>query len=157
MTLARLTVLTTLTYEGAHWTRLCQALEVPSSFGSTSPRGPDFEAALGLQRCRDTGEDPDTRFSLPRLRWIHVDHAGSRQGGAPPGFPRGLAITGSAGRSAPVLAEHALFFALSRPTLYWPSLPAQHAREWGVPGQDNLRGLYGLDHGHCRLLPLVPD
>lgn len=148
MTLAGLTVLTTLTYEGAHWTRLCQALGGAEILRFDKPEGPDFEAALARSDVAILAKDPDTRFfSAPRLRWIHVDHAGLDKAARPEAFREGLAITGSAGRSAPVLAEHALFFALSLAYNSPAFLAAQHARQWGVPGQDNLRGLYGRTMG----------
>jgi phosphoglycerate dehydrogenase-like enzyme len=67
--------------------------------------------------------------------------------GSSAAFRPGLTVTGSAGRSAPVLAEHAMFFALALAYRYPAFLDAQRAHQWGVPGQDELRGLYGRTMG----------
>jgi phosphoglycerate dehydrogenase-like enzyme len=47
------------------------------------------------------------------LKWIHADHAGANNSAHPELFRRGIILTASAGRSAPVLAEHIFFFMLS--------------------------------------------
>lgn len=148
MALAGLTVLTTLAYRDAHWQRLCTALDGAEVLRFEQPEGPDFEAALARSDIAILAKDPDARFfAAPRLRWIHVDHAGLDKAARPEAFRDGLAITGSAGRSAPVLAEHALFFALSLAYNAPAFLAAQRERQWGVPGQENLRGLFGRTMG----------
>lgn len=143
-----LTVITTLRYEGEHWARLAEALDGAEIVRFDSPDEPGFAEVLDRTDVAIIAKDPDERFyRVPQLRWIHVDHAGLDKAAKPEAFRPGLTITGSAGRSAPVLAEHALFFALTlaygAPVFY----DAQRAHQWGVPGQENLRGLFGRTMG----------
>lgn len=143
-----LTMVTTLRYQGDHWRRLTEALAGVEILRFENPEAPGFFEALARADFAIIEKDADQRFyDQPRLRWIHVDHAGLDKAARPEAFRPGLALTGSAGRSAPVLAEHALFFALSltynAPAFY----EAQRAHQWGVPGQDDLRGLFGRTIG----------
>lgn len=99
--------------------------------------------------------DLDERFlRAPRLRWVHCDHSGLTKSARPEVFERGLVVTGSAGRSAPALAQHAFFFALgltfdSRGLLrmqdqhVWRGLADYHEREalWG-----RTLGIVGMGH-----------
>lgn len=58
--------------------------------------------------------DLDDRFvAAPHLRWVHCDHSGLNRSARADVFERGLVVTGSAGRSAPALAQHAFYFALA--------------------------------------------
>ena len=143
-----MTVVTTLKYQGEHWNRLAAALAGMEILRFDSPDAPGFMEALARADCAIVEKDADERFyAHPRLRWIHVDHAGLDKAARPEAFRPGLALTGSAGRSAPVLAEHALFFALTltynAPAFY----DAQRAHRWGITGQNDLRGLYGRTIG----------
>lgn len=143
-----LTVLTTLRYQGDHWQALERALEGAEILRFDGTDDPGLPEALARSDVAILAKDPDDRFfEAPRLRWIHVDHAGLDRAAKPQAFREGLAITGSAGRSAPVLAEHALFFALN--LAYGASAfhEAQRAHRWGVPGQEDLRGLFGRTMG----------
>ncbi len=143
-----LTVLTTLRYQGSHWQALAQALDGAEILRFEGADDPGFAQALARADVAILAKDPDDRFfEAPRLKWIHVDHAGLDRAAKPQAFRDGLAITGSAGRSAPVLAEHALFFALN--LAYGASAfhEAQRAHRWGVEGQENLRGLFGRTMG----------
>lgn len=143
-----LRVVTTLAYEGAHWDGLAAALKGTEIRRFDSPDGDGFDAALAQADVAILAKDPDMRIlCAPNLRWIHVDHAGLNRAAVPEAFREGLVVTGSAGRSAPVLAEHALFFALTLAYRYPAFLDAQRAHQWGVPGQDELRGLYGRTMG----------
>lgn len=64
------------------------------------------------------------------LKWIHCCHAGLDQTACPEVFSRGIVLTGSAGRSAPALAEHAVMFMLGL-TYDLPMLQrAREKREW---------------------------
>jgi phosphoglycerate dehydrogenase-like enzyme len=47
------------------------------------------------------------------LKWVHCDHSGVNNSAHPEIFERGILLTSSAGRSAPVLAEHIFFLMLS--------------------------------------------
>jgi phosphoglycerate dehydrogenase-like enzyme len=143
-----LTVVTTVKFTGSHWDRLAQALAGADIRRFASPNDPQFHEALATADVAILAADPDERIlRAPRLRWIHVDHAGLNKTARPEAFRSGLAVTGSAGRSAPVLAEHAMFFALALAYQYPAFLDAQRAHQWGVPGQDKLRGLFGRTMG----------
>ena len=144
-------VLATVSYAGAHLERL-RAAFAPAPLTLVS-RG---DAAAVKRALPDTdvavlAGDLDRRFIdpalAPRLRWVHCDHAGLNQSAGPEVFERGLLVTSSAGRSAPALAEHALFFMLALAYRYPAFLDAQRRHEWGVPGQDELRGLIGRTVG----------
>lgn len=142
------TVVTTLRITGHHWERLAQALAGARILRFDSPDSPEFHNALVEADVAILAADPDERvLRAPRLRWIHVDHAGLNKAARPEAFRPGLVVTGSAGRSAPVLAEHALFFALALAYEYPAFLDAQRAHRWGVPGQEKLRGLFGRTLG----------
>jgi phosphoglycerate dehydrogenase-like enzyme len=143
-----LVIVTTVRYEGAHWERLAQALSGARILRFDNGDDPELDKALPEADIAILAKDPDERLLLgPRLRWIHVDHAGLNKTARPEAFRPGMVVTGSAGRSAPVLAEHALFFALSLTYRYPAFLDAQRAHLWGIPGQDELRGLYGRTLG----------
>ena len=143
-----LKVVTTLKFSGEHWERLVQALAGDEILRFHDVDDPAFETALGEADIALLAADPDLRvLRAPRLRWVHVDHAGLNKAAKPEAFRDGLILTGSAGRSAPVLAEHALFFALALAYEYPSFLDAQRAHRWGVPGQDRLRGLFGRTMG----------
>ena len=58
-----------------------------------------------------------------------------------------MIVTGSAGRSSPALAEHALLFMLALSYNFPAFLDAQRSRRWGFPGMNRLRGLYGKTAG----------
>ncbi len=99
--------------------------------------------------------DLDDRFlAAPRLRWVHCDHSGLTKSARPEVFERGLIVTGSAGRSAPALAQHAFYFALGltfdargllrmQDAHTWRGLPDYHEREalWG-----RALGIIGMGH-----------
>lgn len=143
-----LTVLTTLAYQGAHWNGLAAALEGAEVLRFDGPDAPGFDAAVARADVAILRKDPEPSvLAAPRLRWIHIDHAGLNRAARPEAFREGLVITGSSGRSSPVLAEHALFFALALAYRYPTFLDAQRAHRWGIEGQDDLRGLYGRTMG----------
>lgn len=81
------------------------------------------------------------------LKWIQCDHAGLNGSARPEVFARGIPVTGAAGRSAPVLAEHAVYFMLQGCYHTKELLKAQEACQWGVEGSDKWRGLYGRTAG----------
>ena len=92
--------------------------------------------------------DIDPRFlGENRLKWIHCDHAGLARSARPEIFEKGILLSGSAGRSSPVLAEHCVYFMLNACYHTKELLRAQEAHHWGVPGQDSWRGLYGRKAG----------
>ncbi|MDE2404577.1 MAG: D-2-hydroxyacid dehydrogenase [Sphingomonadales bacterium] len=143
-----LTVVTTLRYQGAHWEQLAAALAGAEIVRFDSPDAPGFETALARANVAILEKDPPARFfTHPKLRWVHVDHAGLDKSARPEAFRPGLVVTGSAGRSAPVLAEHALFFALALSYDFAAFHASQREHRWGVPGQEQLRGLFGRTIG----------
>lgn len=143
-----LTVVTTLAYQGAHWDRLAKALAGAEILRFTDPQAEGFAEALQGADIAILAADPEQWIlATPNLRWIHVDHAGLNRAARPEAMRDGLIVTGSAGRSAPVLAEHAMFFALALAYRFPAFLDAQRAHQWGVPGQNELRGLYGRTMG----------
>lgn len=143
-----LTVITTLAYQGAHWDGLVSALQGAEILHYESPEAPGFGEALARADVAILKKDPEPLIlAAPNLRWIHVDHAGLNRAAKPEAFRDGLVITGSSGRSSPVLAEHAMFFALALAYRYPAFLDAQRAHQWGVAGQEDLRGLYGRTMG----------
>lgn len=81
------------------------------------------------------------------LQWIHCDHAGLNGSARPEVFARGIPVTGAAGRSAPVLAEHCIYFMLQSCYHTKELLAAQAEGRWGVPGMNTWRGLYGRTAG----------
>lgn len=81
------------------------------------------------------------------LKWIHCDHAGLNGSARPEVFERGIPVTGAAGRSAPVLAEHCIYFMLQHCYHTKELLDAQEKKQFGVPGSEKWRGLYGRTAG----------
>jgi phosphoglycerate dehydrogenase-like enzyme len=141
-------VLATVPYKAAHLDRLI-ALFAPASVVVTG-RDDDsgIRAALETAAVAVIAGALDERFlAAPNLRWVHCDAAGIESSAKPEVFERGLMLTASAGRSSPVLAEHAFFLALS---LIYDSFglhDAQKAHRWGLPGYSDRRGLFSKTLG----------
>ncbi|GAA1995108.1 D-2-hydroxyacid dehydrogenase [Nakamurella flavida] len=93
--------------------------------------------------------DLDDRFVVaPHLRWVHCDHAGLNKSARPDVFARGLLVTGSAGRSAPALAQHGFYFALSLTYEAQRMFQMQAQHVWrGIPGYVDKVGLWGKTLG----------
>ncbi|MDR0450210.1 MAG: D-2-hydroxyacid dehydrogenase [Treponema sp.] len=109
-------VFTTEPYTGRHWDKLAGAL------------GPGVEIVRAEHGdpvdVKEKIKDADvailagdiSREALEagkNLKWVHADHAGANNSAHPELFRRGIILSASAGRSAPVLAEHAFFLMLS--------------------------------------------
>jgi phosphoglycerate dehydrogenase-like enzyme len=94
-----------------------------------------------------SGDLDDRHLAAPRLRWVHCDQAGLNRSARPAVFEKGLLVTSSSGRSAPALAEHAFAFMLAFAYRLPSFLAAQREHTWGIPGQDELRALYGRTVG----------
>ena len=76
----------------------------------------------------------DRHVAAPNLRWVHCDHAGLNRSARQDVFDRGLIVTGSAGRSAPALAQHGFYFALSLTYQARELLRDQSEHVWrGIP------------------------
>jgi phosphoglycerate dehydrogenase-like enzyme len=90
----------------------------------------------------------DRHLAAPHLKWIHCDHAGVNRSARPEIFDRDLIVTGSAGRSAPALAQHAFYFALSLTYQARELLRDQEARVWrGIPDYFWRPALWGQTLG----------
>lgn len=95
-----------------------------------------------------TGDLDDRHLAAPRLRWVHCDHAGLTRSARPEVFEKGLLVTGSAGRSAPALAQHAFYFALALTFDTQSLMKLQAARSWQrPPGYEDRLALYGKTLG----------
>jgi phosphoglycerate dehydrogenase-like enzyme len=108
-------VLTTVPYKGWHWDKLADALK-----GAEIVRADHNDEAAVIKAIADVdvaimgGDISLERIKAAKnLKWVHCDHAGVNNSAHPELFERGIFLTASAGRSAPVLAEHAFYLALS--------------------------------------------
>jgi phosphoglycerate dehydrogenase-like enzyme len=109
-------VLVTLPYTGRHWDILAAAL-APAELIHITPHADSPEI---LEAIKDVdvailgGDISRTMLAAAKnIKWIHCDHAGLNKSAHPELFERGIYLTSSAGRSGPVLAEHAFFFIFS--------------------------------------------
>jgi phosphoglycerate dehydrogenase-like enzyme len=138
-----------LPFQPAHWERF-RAAVVPDRLVMVEP-GDDggLAAALRVAEIAILAGDLDRRHvGAPKLKWVHCDHAGLTKSAIPKVFEKGLVVTGSAGRSAAALAEHALMFMLMLCSNYPAFYEAQKRHQWrGIPGTDELRALYGRTLG----------
>jgi phosphoglycerate dehydrogenase-like enzyme len=93
--------------------------------------------------------DLDDRFlDAPHLRWVHCDHSGLNRSARPEVFEKGLIVTGSAGRSAPALAQHAFYFALALTFEARTLFENQAAHVWrGIEGYFWKPALWGKTLG----------
>ena len=141
-------VLATVSYQSEHLERLRAAFAPAEIHQVRRSDAEGIAAALERADVAVLAGDLDERFlRAPRLRWIHCDHAGLNRSARPEVFAKGLLVTSSAGRSSPVLAEHAILFMLALAYRFPDFLAAQRSHRWGIPGQDELRGLYGRTVG----------
>ncbi len=143
------TVLSTLVFEPDEVDQLRRAF-APAEFVQVHPF--DNEAiAVALERA-DVALLPfdldDRHLAAPNLRWVHCDHAGLNRSARPEVFERGLIVTGSAGRSAPALAQHAFYFALALTFDAHSLFAHQAAHRWGgIPDYEHRLALHGKTLG----------
>ena len=106
-------------------------------------------AALKVVDVAFIDGDLDTRFiEAPALRWVHCDHSGLARSARPEIFEKGLIVTGSAGRSAAALAQHAFYFALALAYDARQLIEKQAAHAWrAIPGYENRLSLVGKTLG----------
>ena len=138
-----------LPFDAVQWQRL-ETAAAPSRLVRVKPDDPDdVERALATAEVAFLAGDLDERhLQAPKLRWIHCDHAGLTKSARPQVFARGLIVTGSAGRSAPALAEHAMMFILALNANLLGFATAQKRHQWrAVPGIGELRALSGRTLG----------
>ena len=101
----------------------------------------DADVALVL------GDVPDCLLGDNTLKWIACDHAGLNGSARPEVFAKNIFVTGAAGRSAPVLAEHCIYFMMQYCYHTKELLAAQEKGQWGVEGSNTWKGLYGRKVG----------
>lgn len=82
-----------------------------------------------------------------KLQWMHWDAAGLDAIAQDDYINAGFAITGSAGRSAPALAEHVLYFMLNHAYRQRAVLAAQDTHRWGYEGQQETKALFSQTIG----------
>ena len=93
------------------------------------------------------GDVDDCLLGQNTLKWVACDHAGLNGSARDEVFAKDFIVTGAAGRSAPVLAEHAVYFMLQHCYHTKELLAAQAAGHWGVDGSNTWKGLYGRKAG----------
>lgn len=144
------TALVTVPYKEWHWEKLAEAL-APAKIIHVDKN--DTAAISEALKEADVAilEGDITEQIInegQNLKWIHCDHSGLNFSARPEIFERNIMLTGSAGRSAPVLAEHVFFLILS---LIYDShglFEMQRKHVWrGIPGYENRRGLYSKTIG----------
>lgn len=143
------TVLVTVMYEPDEIEQLRRAF-APAEFVHLHPAENDaVDEALERADVAVLPFDIDDRMlNAPHLRWVHCDHAGLNRSARADVLERGLIVTGSAGRSAPALAQHAFYFALALTFDARSLLEYQAARRWGgIPGYENRLALWGKTLG----------
>ena len=90
----------------------------------------------------------DERFyKAPNLKWVHADAAGLDSSAKSALFETNLKVTGSAGRSAPALAEHTLFFMMNFAYKIRAILKAQNEKKWGYEKQIETAALFSQTIG----------
>lgn len=142
------TVLATVPYRDAHLERLVREFRPAKVIQCARDDDAVIRDTLQKAEVAVIAGAIDKRFlEAPRLRWVHCDAAGIESSAQPEVFERGLMITASAGRSAPVLAEHTFFLILSLVYDSFGLHDAQKARQWGIPGYRDRRGLFGKTIG----------
>lgn len=142
-------VLATVQYDQSHLRRL-RELFPDARFIHADPAAADvIEEALRYVDVAVLRGDLDARFlAAANLRWVHCDHSGLNGSALPEVFERNLIVTGSAGRAAPALAHHAMFFALSLVYGGEALFDARRRHAWrDIPGYRGLRGVYGTTMG----------
>jgi len=101
----------------------------------------DADAAIIL------GDVDNCMLESDTLKWIFCDHSGLNGSARDEVFAKNIIVTGAAGRSAPVLAEHCIYFMLQGCYHTKELLKAQEEGKWGVEGSNTWRGLYGRKVG----------
>jgi phosphoglycerate dehydrogenase-like enzyme len=136
-------VFTTEPYTDWHWDKLAKALEpaeiVRANHGDSAAVKEGIKDADVAILAGDISAE--VLAAAKELKWVHCDHAGANNSAHPEIFDRGILLSASAGRSAPVLAEHIFFLMLS--LIYDSRALEQQQRDhnWNNLYRDR-RGLY---------------
>ncbi|GHU20191.1 3-phosphoglycerate dehydrogenase [Spirochaetia bacterium] len=108
-------VFTTEPYTDWHWDKLLEALGPVEIVRAKHNDIPDVKEKIRDADVAILAGDisAEVLAAGKNLKWVHCDHAGANNSAHPEIFQRGICLTASAGRSAPVLAEHIFFLMLS--------------------------------------------
>ncbi|GHT55227.1 3-phosphoglycerate dehydrogenase [Spirochaetia bacterium] len=108
-------VFTTEPYTDWHWDKLLEALGPVEIVRANHNDIPDVKEKIRDADVAILAGDisAEVLAAGKNLKWVHCDHAGANNSAHPEIFQRGIYLTASAGRSAPVLAEHIFFLMLS--------------------------------------------
>jgi phosphoglycerate dehydrogenase-like enzyme len=142
-------VLATVPFKPHDIDRLRRAF-APAEFIHCSPTdSTTIETALQAVDVAVLAGDLDDRFvAAPNLKWVHCDHSGLTRSARADVFDKGLIVTGSAGRSAPALAQHAFYFALALTFDAKRLFENHNAHVWrGISGYPDKLGLPGKTLG----------
>lgn len=143
-------VMTTVEYTGWHLDELKRILAPATIDVVNADEELSVAEALKVADVAILKADLDARYvAAENIKWIHCDHAGLNGSARPEYLEReDLAITGSAGRAAPALAQHALFLALA---LVYDAPGLERVRlqhRWrGLEDYSDRRGLWGKTIG----------
>lgn len=143
------TVLTTVAYDGWHWDKLADALAPAEIIKVDKNDAEGISRALQKADVAILGSDLNDQIlnEGKNLKWIHCDHAGLNFSARPEIFERGIMLSGSAGRSGPVLAEHTFFLALSLIYKIHEVSAQQKNHIWGGRMYVESRGMYSKTMG----------
>lgn len=143
------TVLTTVAYDGWHWEKLASALSPAKIIKADSHDTERISEALKEADVAILRGDLNNQIlnEGKLLKWIHCDHAGLNFSARPEVFQRNIILTGSAGRSGPVLAEHTFFLTLSLIYKMHEVSRQQKNHIWGGSMYVESRGLYSKTMG----------
>jgi phosphoglycerate dehydrogenase-like enzyme len=132
-----------------HWRKLEAAVAPDTLIRADRNDVGGLDRALATAEIAILAGDLDARHTgSPSLKWIHCDHAGLTRSARPEVFEKDLIVTGSAGRSAEALAEHAMMFALLLCSRYADFYEAQRRHAWHrSPEMAKLRALKGRTMG----------
>ncbi|GHV87102.1 glycerate dehydrogenase [Spirochaetia bacterium] len=108
-------VFTTEPYTDWHWDKLVEALGPVEIIRAKHNDIPDVKEKIRDADVAILAGDisAEVLAAAKNLKWVHCDHSGVNNSAHPEIFERGIYLTSSAGRSAPVLAEHIFFLMLS--------------------------------------------
>jgi phosphoglycerate dehydrogenase-like enzyme len=108
-------VFTTEPYTDWHWDKLVEALGSVEIVRAKHNDIPDVKEKIRDADVAILAGDisAEVLAAGKNLKWVHCDHAGANNSAHPEIFERGIYLTASAGRSAPVLAEHIFYLMLS--------------------------------------------
>lgn len=142
-------VLATVPYEPEEIDRLRQAVSPAQFVHCAATDDVRIDAALKVVDVAIIPGDLDDRhIAAPHLHWVHCDHSGLTRSARREVFEKGMIVTGSAGRSAAALAQHAFYFALALTFDARGLLQQQASHTWrGIPGYENRLGLAGKTLG----------